>query len=237
MNRYPPDKYYGMLLRWLIVLAMPVVIVLTSARVMVQTWYPRFEYARAGFPADPYGFTTAERLERAIVCIDFLNSPQPAEQAVAMLEALRLPNSSLPLFTSAELGHMVDVKRFTDLLWRIWRGAGIILFIGLILLGIRRAYADIYAALFGGGLLTVGLLAALAVFVLVGWRTFFIGFHEVFFPQGNWTFDWSDSLIRLFPDRFWFDAGVLLVGGALVAGGVVLAIGYGLGKRARKTDG
>jgi integral membrane protein (TIGR01906 family) len=94
-----------------------------------------------------------------------------------------------------------------------------------------RLRADLHAALFSGGLLTVALLGGLTVFVLVGWRTFFIGFHEVFFPQGNWTFDWSDSLIRLFPDRFWFDAGVLIVGGALAAGVLVLGVGYWLGKR------
>ncbi len=233
MNRHLPDRYRGPVFRWVIALVIPVFLVLTAARILVNSWYPRFEYAKPDFPPDPYGFTTAERLERATVCIDFLNSRQPPAQAVAMIAALRLPNSSAALFTQAELGHMVDVKRFTDLLWRIWRAAGIVLLLCLALLAFRRLDANLYAALFGGGLLTVALLAGLAVFVLVGWRTFFIGFHELFFPQGNWTFDWSDSLIRLFPDKFWFDAGVLIVGGTLLAGATVLGIGYWLGRRER----
>ena len=80
-----------------------------------------------------------------------------------------------------------------------------------------------FNTLLGGGLLTAGLLLFLTVFVVLGWRTFFIGFHDLFFAPGTWTFDWSDSLIRLFPDRFWFDAGAIVTVGTLVAGGVVAA--------------
>jgi integral membrane protein (TIGR01906 family) len=216
----------------LIVLAMPVFVTLTAARIMVQSWYPRYEYAKPDFPPDPYGFTTQQRLERAIVCIDFLNNPWPAEQAIAMLDALRLPGSDKPLFNQYERSHMMDVKRFTDALWRAWLASALVVVGGLILLLARRATrAHGYAALFVGGLLTTGLLGFLVAFVLVGWRTFFIGFHEIFFAPGSWTFDWSDSLIRLFPDRFWFDAGVLLVGAALVAGILLSGIGYWLRRR------
>jgi len=84
-----------------------------------------------------------------------------------------------------------------------------------------------------GGALTSGLLVVLIALVLLSWRWFFVAFHDVFFPPGTWTFDWTDSLIRLFPDRFWFDAGVLLVGGALVVGVLVMVVGWALGRRAR----
>jgi integral membrane protein (TIGR01906 family) len=208
---------------------MPIFLTSTAARIMVRTWYPRYEYAKPDFPADPYGFTTQQRLERATVCIDFLNSSQPAEQAIALLDALRLPETNKPLFNQYERSHMLDVKRFTDLLWRVLAVSALVVVGGLILLLARRqTRSHGYAALFGGGLLTTALLGFLVIFVLVGWRTFFIGFHEIFFPPGSWTFDWSDSLIRLFPDRFWFDAGVLLVGGALVAGVLISGIGYRL---------
>ena len=83
--------------------------------------------------------------------------------------------------------------------------------------------------------MTTGLLTALILLVLLAWNWFFIAFHGVFFDAGTWTFNWSDSLIRLFPDKFWFDAGVLLVGGALVAGVIVMGVGYVLGRRARRS--
>lgn len=226
------NKTLVALARWLIVLAMPVAIVLLSARVMVNTWYPRFEYARPDFPPDRYGFTDAERLEFATVSIDYLNAPAPPEEAIMMLVRLRLPGTLEPLFLPYELNHMIDVKRLTDTLWQVLVAAGAIVLAGVVGLLARRATRpDGYAALFVGGALTSGLLMVLIVLVLLSWRWFFIAFHDVFFPPGTWTFDWTDSLIRLFPDRFWFDAGVLLVGGALVLALVVTGVGFLLGRR------
>jgi integral membrane protein (TIGR01906 family) len=228
-------KTLALIVRWLVVLAMPVLIILLSARIMVNTWYPRFEYAKASFPPDLFGFTQAQRLEFGTVSINFLNAPEPPEVAVKMLEELRLPGTTQPLFTIYENSHMVDVKRLTDQLWRVlWLAAGVVIGGLAILLVPRRTRAEGYAAIFGGGLLTTGLLTALILLVLLSWNWFFVAFHGVFFDAGTWTFNWSDSLIRLFPDKFWFDAGVLLVGGAWVAGVVVTVVGYLLGRRAKR---
>jgi integral membrane protein (TIGR01906 family) len=228
------NKTLALIVRWLVILAMPVLIVLLAARIMVNTWYPRFEYAKPNFPPDLFGFTQEERLAFGTTSIDFLNSPEPPEVAVKMLEALRLPGTDQPLFTIYEIDHMVDVKRLTDQLWRVLAVAAAAVVIGLAALLIpRRTRAEGYAALFGGGLLTTGLLTVLILLVLLSWSWFFVAFHGVFFDAGTWTFDWSDSLIRLFPDQFWFDAGMLLVGGAWVAGVVVMVVGYLLGKRRR----
>ena len=229
------NKTLVLIIRWLIVLAMPVLIVLLSARIMVNTWYPSFEYAKASFPPDLFGFTQAQRLEFGTISINFLNAPESPEVAVKMLEALRLPGTDQPLFTIYENQHMVDVKRLMDQLWRVLAiAAGVVIIGSAILLIPRRTRAEGYAAIFGGGLLTTGLLTALILLVLLAWNWFFVAFHGVFFDAGTWTFNWSDSLIRLFPDKFWFDAGVLLVGGALVAGVIVMAIGHLLGRRARR---
>jgi integral membrane protein (TIGR01906 family) len=229
-------KVLVFIVRWLVVLAMPVLIVLLSARIMVNTWYPRFEYAKSNFPADIFGFTQAQRLEFGTVSINFLNAPEPPEVAVKMLEGLRLPGTDRPLFTIYENSHMVDVKRLMDQLWRVLGLAAAVVIVGsAILLIPRETRAEGYAAIFGGGLLTTGLLTVLILLVLLSWNWFFVAFHGVFFDAGTWTFNWSDSLIRLFPDKFWFDAGVLLVGGALVAGVVVMGVGYLLGRRQRRS--
>lgn len=221
------------MLRWLIALTLPIVIILLSARVMVNTWYPRFEYTKADFPPDSYGFTQADRLELGAVCINFLNASEPPEEAIRMLVELRLPGTDQPLFNLYELSHMIDVKRLTDILWRVLLAAGIVVVAGLAGLLVRRATRrDGYAALFVGGALTTGLLVVLIALVLLSWRWFFIAFHDVFFAAGTWTFNWTDSLIRLFPDRFWFDAGVLLVGGALAMAIMVAVVGFVLGRRA-----
>ena len=84
-----------------------------------------------------------------------------------------------------------------------------------------------------GGLISTLLLASLILFLLLSWRTFFVTFHEVLFPAGGWTFDLTSMLIRIFPDRFWFDTFALGVGGALVLSAVVTLIGWLLNRGAR----
>jgi uncharacterized membrane protein len=56
-----------------------------------------------------------------------------------------------------------------------------------------------------------------------------VAFHNVFFEPGTWKFLFSDTLIRLFPQRFWQDL-FLIVGGLSLVGG--LALGIGLRRKA-----
>ena len=61
-----------------------------------------------------------------------------------------------------------------------------------------------------GGWLTLILVGLIVLTVLVGFGYFFIAFHEVLFAPGTWTFEYSDTLIRLFPERFWRDTFLIL---------------------------
>jgi integral membrane protein (TIGR01906 family) len=220
------------LLRSVVILGLPLVVVLTSARILVLPWYPSYEYAKSGFPPDPYGFTLAQRLDLARIAIDYLNTSGTPAQHIHMLEGQRLPGTAIPLYTPREISHMIDVKTFTDLLWRVYAlaalsvgGSLVALFAG------RSTRAEASRALRTGGLVTVSLLGALLFFVLTAWSFFFTQFHEAFFPPGTWTFDYGSALIRLFPDKLWFDGGTILVGSALAAGLVATAIGHRLHQR------
>ena len=220
----------------LVVLAMPVFLVLTVTRVLISDGYPRYEYAKPNFPPDPYGFTQAERLDLSLVSIHYLQRPEPPEVAIGMLKAQRMPGTDRPLFDRYELSHMMDVKRLTDVLWKAQIAAGLVVISGLILLLVQReSRITGYNALLWGGGLTTLLLFGLVLFVLLSWREFFITFHDVFFPPGTWTFDWTSSLIRLFPDQFWSDAGIILTAGSLLLGLLVALVGYALGRVARRS--
>ena len=220
------------LVRWLVILAMPLFLLLTTARLFVADWYPRFEYAKPDFPRDRYGMDQQERLALVTVAIHYLNSPLPPEQAIEMLKVQRLPGSQSALYTRNEIGHMLDVKRVMDALWRVQVIAAILVAGGLIALLARPATRVIgLNALFGGGLLTVVLLVVLGMFVVLSFDSFFIQFHELLFPQGNWTFDYSDTLIRLLPEKLWYDAGTMIVGGTLLEGILIGVVGFVLGRR------
>jgi integral membrane protein (TIGR01906 family) len=69
----------------------------------------------------------------------------------------------------------------------------------------------------------VGLISAVGALAIAAWRVWFVAFHQVFFAPGTWTFNTSDTLIRLFPEKFWFDA-VLTISGLSLAGGLLLAL-------------
>ncbi len=222
------------LTRWLVALAIPVFIILLWLRIVWNPWFVLWEYGKPDFPPDTYGFSNQQRIAYVLQWIDYYNSDQSPQEGIKFFGDLRMPGSDQPLYSPYEVSHMVDVRLLTDRLWRILPVAGVIVVGGLLLLLIPRVTRrDGYAAIFVGGFISAALLIAVILFVLLSWRTFFVTLHDVFFPPGTWTFDWTSTLIRIFPDRFWFDAGVLLVGGALLISVIVAWIGRLLGRRAR----
>ncbi len=220
--------------RWLIIVAMPFFLGLGGIRAIIAwDWpsYPEWEYGR--IPSDIYGFSDADRLALAEVNIDYLRRLEPAQEVIFMLEDLRMPGTDEPLYNEREIDHMVDVKVIADAFRRVVWVAGAIVLGGLAFLLARPATRpDGYRAIYGGGVATTFVLLVVGLFILVGWEIFFVQFHELLFPPGTWTFSYTDSLIRLFPEQFWFDVGVLVSGGVFVAGLLVTALGYILRKMA-----
>jgi integral membrane protein (TIGR01906 family) len=108
---------------------------------------------------------------------------------------------------------------------RVWYAS----LLALLVLGLwawsERLVAAVLAGLSRGGWLTVIFVAVVIPLVLVAFGVFFVAFHEVFFDPGTWTFLFSDTLIRLFPERFWRDTFLALALLSLAGG---LALGLGL---------
>ena len=215
------------IIRWLVVIAMPFLLGLGTMRAVIAWDYPSFEYARIA--PDPFGFTLQERLDYAHATLDYLQRPQPASEVIYLLEELRLPNSDDPLYNEREIGHMIDVKNVADAIGRITVIAAVIVVGGLgVLLFRPMTRPEGFKAIMHGGIFTVIVLAAIALFILLAWDIFFVQFHELLFPPDTWTFAYSDSLIRLFPVQFWFDVGVIMSVTPLLLGIVVAVIGYWL---------
>lgn len=235
------------LIKWLVVLAMPFFLGLGVVLLVIANAerYVRYEYGKANFTPDldRYNeaeramlglqpFTRQEREALALVAVAYLQRPEPAEEVIYLLEEQRLPGADRPLYNEAEIGHMIDVKNVVDSLRLVWWVTAAIVVAGLILLLWRPQRRWLAArTLFHGGLATTAVLLFIALFILLVWDVFFVQFHELLFPPGSWTFNYSDSLIRLFPEMFWFDFGVLVSGLALAAG-LLAALGGWLWQRA-----
>ncbi|MBC7226738.1 MAG: TIGR01906 family membrane protein [Thermoflexales bacterium] len=203
----------------LVSLALPVVVLAVALRVVTAPWLVRWEYGKPDFPPDPYGLTTKERIRLAEVCVEYLATGAGIE----LLADLELEGR--PAFNERELAHMVDVQRVFWAILRAGMAAGGVVLVGMAGLLARRTTRPLAAsALQGGAVLTLVLLVVVAALMLTSWEVFFTGFHELFFPPDTWTFPTSDTLIRLYPERFWMDVGITIVGVVLIQAGLVLVV-------------
>lgn len=224
------------IVRWIVIISMPFFLGLGLIRAVIAWDYPGFEYGRIA--PDMFGFTPEQRLELAHATLDYLRRPEPAPEVIHLLEELMLPGTAFPLYNPSEISHMIDVKRLTDAIRIIALVTGILVVGGLAILLIpKRTRLYGWRTLMWAGLATVIALAVLALFILIAWPIFFVQFHELLFPPGTWTFAYTDSLIRLFPEQFWFDFGVLVTVGTLLLGLLVAFVGYIMTRRSNRSEG
>ena len=189
----------------LVALLIPGVLVISGIRVLAHDTAVKAEYRRSGFPADSYGFTTAQRIPLGLTG---LHSVLPGGQGTALLRAARLPDGK-PAFNARELRHMADVRAWIGRLWTFQLGSLIAIAVaGVLLLPRRRTRALYPRGLRWGAVLTLVVGGALSVLMAVRWNTFFVDFHRLFFNGETWRFDDNDTLRRLYPDRLWVDVGI-----------------------------
>ena len=210
------------LIQFLLVLALPVVLLVVDVRIVTGHWFVRWEYGKADFPPDPYGLSTAERIPLAQVCVDYLAT----DGDISLLGDLRLPDGE-PAFNQRELRHMFDVQVVYGHLMTACIIAALVLAGGIAaLLASDRTRQCAPTALLRGSALTLGLLGAVSAYMVLSWGEFFTTFHRIFFEGGTWMFEYSDTLIRLFPMRFWMDVAVVIVGLLVVEAIVVGGVGW-----------
>jgi integral membrane protein (TIGR01906 family) len=213
------------LLSWLVAIFVPLALIGLAIRVLLTPLYYTVEYNMPYFPPDDYGFTKADRLHWAPYAVTYLTN----NADISYLGDLKFDDGT-PLYNERELSHMADVKRLTKSALNAW-------YVSLVLLVALGAWArfggwwqEFRLGLSRGGWLMMWLAAAIGLIVLVGllinpnifWN-FFAGFHHLFFTGDSWLFEFSDTLIRLFPLRFWMDA-FLLAAVIALGGGVALGL-------------
>lgn len=212
---------------WLITLLVPVILVLGTVRLLLTPLFIQIEYRLPNFPPDRYGFSQAERLRWAEVARRYLLN----DAGIEFLGDLQFEDGS-PLYNERELRHMLDVKI-------VVRRAMLVLYLSLAAVALLAFWfsrtgdwRDFRLALARGGWLTVGLLAALLLGIALSFNVLFVAFHRIFFEGDTWIFRYSDTLIRLFPVRFWQDAFLVAAGVPLLAGWLLARLA---GRKKRQT--
>jgi integral membrane protein (TIGR01906 family) len=203
-----------------LVLLVPLVIVLGVARLLATEPYLIFEYEKPDFPEDPFGFDRTQRLTHAADNLQFITRDQP------LVDLTGQKHNDAQLYNTRELSHMQDVQNVFQAVWRVWLVAlTAAVLCGLALVWRKENRPVFVLALRTGGAITVCLVAVIGLGVIVAWQTWFVFFHQVFFAAGSWTFNYSDTLIRLFPEKFWYDTGLTVASLSVITGTVVYWIG------------
>jgi hypothetical protein len=237
-------------LRWLIAACIPILFVMINVRLVMSPLFLQIEYHRPGFPDDPYGFTREDRVRFAPYALDYLiYSHDISYLADLEFPDGRPLFNTRELYHMRDVQALTTAAY--ALAWAA-AGVLLLASLFSVLNSKRRTSQfpvpstehqapsteyqvpsteyripstmnpELLSALHFGGWLTLSLIGVIVVFALVGWQMFFTGFHTLFFADGTWYFLTSDTLIRMFPEQFWFDAA-LTIGGLTAAEAGLLA--------------
>ncbi len=199
----------------LIIIAIPIFLMMSSIRVLLNPFFLHYEYNLPNFPEDEFGFTKADRLQWGTLSLQYLTN----NEDIQFLGNLKFENGD-PIYIERELGHMLDVKNLVQLMIRIWIPVMIFLIVAY-LIAWRMMWLDqFWKSVSTGGWATLGLIGLILVGVVLDFDALFTGFHQIFFTGDTWLFYTSDTLIRLFPEKLWSDAFTFM-GIFTLAGGVI----------------
>ena len=195
-------KEHSTWLSWVITLTLPLFILLSFGRLLFTPLYLHYEYNKPNFPPDNFGFTLEDRLYWGQVSIDYLFNRTE-------LKGQTLPDGS-PLYNERELSHMEDVRLLVQQALVVW----VVSIILLASMGVWAWRANrmpvFWKGAARGGWMTAGLIIAILILVATSFDALFTQFHYLFFEGDTWLFYYDDTLIRLFPMKFWQDAFALL---------------------------
>jgi integral membrane protein (TIGR01906 family) len=217
------NKFILSLSAWFASLLLVFALLGLAFRLLLTPLFLQVEYRLPYFPPDQYGFTQEDRLHWAPYALKYLVN----QADISYLGELSFADGS-PLFNERELSHMQDVKGVTQSALGFWYGS-LALLVGLAVWARFGGWWTVFLqGLRRGGWLLVGLVVAVGTFGALAFWQFFTLFHNLFFEGDSWLFYYSDTLIRLFPIRFWQD--VSLAAAMIVVGG---GISIGLGVKLR----
>ncbi len=191
-----------------LILLTPLALLLAPLPALASHTFVQVEYAKSSFPADEFGYTTADRLRISSVVIDYLRGSQPM-QAIEDLDV-------------RQATHLQDVKALMTKAFITEIIIVLLLVIALALLCSHTRYrSKAFLAIQRSSQVTIVLLLILSAFFFTSWTESFYRFHAVFFSARSWEFDDNTMLLRLFPDQLWQDAALYYFCGVLILAVVV----------------
>lgn len=220
-------KIVKLIIRWVCALLVPLALVFLGVRLLLTDLFLNLEYRSPGFPADTYGFSTSDRIGWAKVSREYLLN----NEGNSFLGEKRFSDGS-PLFNERELSHMLDVKNVLKPVMYLGYGSWYLVLLFGIFARWGGYFGEYRRGLRLGGWIMLGMVVVIGMTAAISFWKFFEIFHGLFFTGDSWLFQYSDSLIRLFPIRFWQDAFLYV---AIIS--ILGSIGLIIGLKPRKKGG
>ncbi len=188
----------SVILTLLLILTGPIILVGIPLKLAFTPWFVKFEYLNRDIPPDPYGLDLKTRLELALLGLEAVTSDGGMEK----FKKARLPEGK-KAFNSREIKHMEDVKKVLTLFNSAFYLSVALWLVGLIA---HRNLRWTGKVLVGSSLLTL-LIASFSLGIsLYDYDLAFEVFHNYVFDPYSWRFSYSDTLLRVYPMKFWFEA-------------------------------
>jgi len=210
-------KYARLMLSLISALA----IICSCATAMVHIDFVRFEYDVVKLSPDRYGMSDQQRREWAEMAARFLRQGDNMSGLAALTYS-----DGTTAFSLREREHLQDTFMLSKFVRIIAFSCGLIVFASVFFGIAARSFGFLSRALSAGALIAGGMALCLALIVPFGFKLIFVAFHSIFFKGASWVFYDTDTLLRLFPLRFWRDAFLAYFSLVLSSGVVIFLAGW-----------
>jgi integral membrane protein (TIGR01906 family) len=216
-------------------IAIPVLVISSAVNVITTSIeLYRYDFARYGISGVTH-ISNAQLEDAARMWIKYLDGQSNTPQLTVSKSG-----TDSPLYNSKEITHLADVKKITDL-FRILQAVSLLLLLvtGL-LLYFKDSVIRLITGLRNGAVISLGFTGILVVWALLDFDGLFYMFHILSFNNDLWLLDpRKDYLIMMFPEAFFNDAAMLVVGSIILESLILLSAALVMqkimGKAAAKT--
>lgn len=198
-------------------LAVAIVIALAGPLLLFNPWFVSFEQGRSGVVAPAFGFGVDQAAVDDVTGAILVDLYTDGDFKVSLLAG---PEGPVPLLDDMERSHMRDVSGLVRILAAVLIVAAVVVAIAGTRLHDRRRRGRLLVVAAGA---VAAIAIVLGIVFAVAFEPAFLAFHALFFAQGTYLFDPGSNLIKLFPERFWFESS-LAAGATIVLAAALVAL-------------
>ncbi|WP_457623296.1 TIGR01906 family membrane protein [Persephonella sp.] len=186
-----------------------------STRIVFAEWFINYEYSKKDFPKDRWKMPDEVRIELAKIGLYAVLSDEGLER----FKEAKLPNGN-KAFKEKEIKHIEDVNNFLDIFFPLTFISLAVWFFFYLILKDQR-----WKLLFYSGMFTVAFIVVGGILIYFNYNFAFTVFHDFVFGEDTWRFRQKDTLLRIYPMKFWFDGTFFVIGFSLLFSSVLISTG------------